>query len=302
MKTLWPNLPSWMNDALKNALIEGRRDLMAWLALGKLIRQRESPALRRLARQVAGQWFDDESVCDEILVTLPGYADEAVQAAEHGILLLESGETQMAGPIATLALLRDDLSCFDACLAVSLIHGPVKHPERIQELDWLIGGYLRAVDQVAEPWRDDLRRLWVESAEEAPPELLTMLSEGANPWWLDVVDPLWRALKDVSKPEPMMELAAAGLDGTTRWTWSFERGIAATITRTHDESLRRMTLQGEALQHASSVQLVWLEKGQRKSVSFKALRENLYQGAVPVIVLEIPVVYLLLDGHIVVKD
>ncbi len=301
MTTLWPNLPSWVNEAWKKALIEDRRDLTACLAVGKLIRQKESTPLQRLARQAITTWLEDASTCDELLHALPGYADEAVEAAERTVQLLESGETQMAGGMATLALLRDDLACFDACLATCYFHGPVKQAERLRELDWLVGGYQQAVDRLVEPYCHEMRRIWVESGQSAPPELLAMLSSGANPWWIDIVDPLWKNLKSTGITETSLDLAAANLEEGSEWTWHFERSMTATMVRRHDESLR-MTLQGNALQTVCSVCLVWVENGERKSVPFEALRSNSHQAIVPSSIFDSPVAYLLLDGRLVVRD
>ena len=113
--------------------------------------------------------------------------------------------------IATLALLRDDICCLDACLATSFYHGPVKQGERLAELDSLVAGYQQAVDQVVEPYHHELRRLWIEFDEAAPAELLAMLSYGANPWWLDIVDPIWKGLKRHEDTAPMLLAAGASM-------------------------------------------------------------------------------------------
>ena len=300
MMSVWPNLPSWMNDAMKVALMDHRRDLTALLAVGKLIRNRPSQSLRRIARQAACRWLEEEEVCDRLLVSCPSYGDEAVEAAERVVQAISHSADQALGTIATLALLRDDICCLDACLATSFYHGPVKQGERLAELDSLVAGYQQAVDQVVEPYHHELRRLWIEFDEAAPAELLAMLSYGANPWWLDIVDPIWKGLKRHEDTAPML-LAAGALDGATDQSWQFERGIVATIRRTQDGSLW-MILEGQALRKASTVQLVWMEQKKRTSISFDALRPGFFQGIVMPSIFESPVVYLLADGHIVVRD
>jgi len=303
MTSAWPDLPSWMNDSMKAALTSDRgQSVTAFVALGKLLRSTCPHEVRRRARETARDVLADEATRADILVAVPQRGDEAVEAAEAIVRVVEARDPLSPSAIASVALLRDDLQAMHVGVAVGTIDGAGNAQDDLLQLDLLLSSYGRAVDRTVSPVVGELRRAWLaQPAEIAPAELLALVSTGANPWWLDVFDPLWTVLEPVGTERAPLDLAAATLDSGVSAGWSFERGLSATVGRKHDES-SRLTLRGRALAGVSALEVVWVEGKKRSSASLRRVRDDLWDGAIPRSALDSPILYLVADGHVLVRD
>jgi hypothetical protein len=292
-----------MNDSMKAALTSDRgQTVTSFVALGKLLRSVCPHEVRKRAREAARNILADETKRAELLVAVPQRGDEAVEAAEAIVHVVEARAPLSPNAIASLALLRDDLQAMHVGVAVASVQGTRDEQDDLLQLDLLLSSYGRAVDRTVSPVVGELRRAWLaQPAEIAPAELLALVSTGANPWWLDVFDPLWNLLEPVGTERAPLDLAAATLDSGVSAGWFFERGLSATVDRKQDES-SRLTLRGRALAGVSALEVVWVEGKKRSSAPLRRVRDDLWDGAIPSSVLDSPILYLVADGHVLVRD
>lgn len=309
MTSDWPDLPSWV-PASAAAVLTGETPDEASLACvfaGKLLRAvTTSPALATRTRSAIAELLSSERARSELAVDAAHRGDEAVLAAERVASDASSGALSHQA-IASAALLRDDIEAMRVCIGVVLLDANAGDPaarDDWHELDISLASYAATVDVTVAPVLDDIRRAWLGAADAiTPEELAALVSAGSNPWWLDPFDPVWRQLPArVPEAEPL--LLAAGVVGIAQVPareWRFERGITAELMRRHDGSYR-LRLRGQALATAQNVVVSWMVGTKREKVEMRPIVQMIRECTVGRSVLDSPVVYLVIDGRLVVKE
>jgi len=183
------SLPPWTSRAEIDALLAGEPSdlLTGWVLAGRLLRAGvRASGLERgaLARGLASTLGSGLSELEDGAEVLAAELDDLAGAADT---------TEGAGPVLALLVTRDDCESLVESSMEAMLRGGLASPEltRLSQMARArLGAVVRLVDQRVAPALESWRARLGTSASEHP-LLASMRSSGANPWWLDLADPMF---------------------------------------------------------------------------------------------------------------
>ena len=300
-------LPAWVDRSEVEELLDGGGEFPfdSFRLGGCLLRARQTSAALR----------------NHVRAALPGLISEHLADLEDGAVVTSNDVTEQldslrkawegneeveADAVLSLLLLREDLEAFDEALAAASMASVTKNEideeasETWERANLLLSESMEdahLVDEGAEPLIDRMRACLLEAATrgalETPEELLSVLSRGANPWWIELIDPVLTAAALAGRRrfvKPAEKVAASRPEGKAPPPLSMKVSFDDELVLSfyHDAKGRLVaqltgTVPGGG---EEDLELVWFddsgeEDQLERSVVLSPVVDDVYQGTVP---------------------
>ena len=263
----------------------------AWRTVGQALRLAAVPATHRdRARQTIPR-----------LLQLSGLADVSRRCDEVGREAREllraaagpDGADRGPGRLFEAAVMRDDLESVAHALGAVRVHATGAERTLRQEADTVEGQLLRIqadVDRAAEEQMDRLWQVRRRASGPAPAILADRLSRsGANPWWLELADPLLAgdAVQQPGGDILPTRLAAASLageptsstlPGAGQARLFLEGGMVLTVHRSAHNEVKVYLEDASGTLAPGEAELVWDGEEGEASVGLSRFKEGVYEG------------------------
>lgn len=257
------SLPPWADSDSANALFDPDSlptlEFDAICLAGKLLRARSSSTkLVTSVREhlVRHSSHFQASGIEPWAVQTVSEARDIAERLESTKSTLESAKEGEAGRIYSLALLRDDLEALRHALAAVFVSLRNEKTELLQNLKHSadhLAELARDLDEDLEPFADRFRDRLLELGEPVPAELLDMVSNGPNPWWLQIVE-----------PAPAKQQVAIKLAASSTRQLRFEGGISFDIIAEGKGKVKLLLRASNEI--TLPLTLVWIEDGELKEI------------------------------------
>ena len=250
--------PAWLDAGALDAdadLYEG------WLAAGKALRYPASAAaLKRRAREAIGALVARQGYW-QVTDRCDAEARRALEILDHLNGDAQAGEEEQdVHMVFELALLRDDLESVAMSMGSALVFALDADAEQREQVDLVArqaADLCQAVDLQAAPSVDHLLQIRRQAGGEPPLELYELLSlTSANPWWLELADPV--LVTPLPARQPIVdERLVASASAVELARVSLECRVTLVVTRTTKNQIEIRVKDPRGVLAATAPELVW---------------------------------------------
>ncbi len=261
-----PDLPSWIDGETLQGMLAGdpEHPIEALTLAGRLLlATRVSPSLRKDSRRALAGLLHGVG-----LSAIEEHGETAAAWLDGCLADIAAQDDDPPARVSVIALMkaRHDLEALRAVLSAAFWIDPPLTDEALVTVRWQFDDLTwraEALDREVLSRLDGFRRIVARppaTDDEArmEPMLLDAISLGANPWWLDLLDPALRGVPRLAAPTATVGLAGSTLPGTTLAEWDFDGGYRMVCYRAKGDfiaDLRRYPKGSEP----RGLDLLWIE-------------------------------------------